>query len=270
MWTEADDAGRGIADVRVLKGSVWPLDDEVTPAAITDHLTELVNTGHIRLYTADGDPYYEVCAWAKHQAAAYRRGEPKHPPPQPAQPCTSLHASECKEVLSLKEFSLKELQQQPNPNPPAVQTTNTPPTPAAAAAAAMFDQAINHAINIRRTQAGPITHPTRWETAALTGIINDHSEHIRHLLNQGETPEHAAKHALAAITATTPKPPTSRPRTNWDDAETYGYTIAQGELERGDPHDPDDLVNLCGVREPAWIQHALTTYTQTHGRGTHA
>lgn len=82
LWTEADDHGRGVADSRILKGAIWPLDDDITHLHISAHLRVLVATGHIRLYEVAGETYYEVVNWDKHQAAAYRRGGPKHPAPE--------------------------------------------------------------------------------------------------------------------------------------------------------------------------------------------
>ena len=82
LWTEADDHGHGVADPRILKGAIWPLDDDVTHQHVSAHLRVLVETGHIRLYEVDGETYYEVVNWSDHQAAAYRRGEPKHPAPE--------------------------------------------------------------------------------------------------------------------------------------------------------------------------------------------
>jgi DNA-binding transcriptional ArsR family regulator len=79
--TEADDHGHGPADARILKGALWALDDDVTHPHVSAHLAQLVATGHIRLYESGGDTYFEVVAWSKHQAAAYRRGEPKYPLP---------------------------------------------------------------------------------------------------------------------------------------------------------------------------------------------
>ena len=92
MWCEADDHGRGIADPRLLKGAIWPLDDDITFLHVSAHVDVLAETGHIRLYEIDGEAYYEVTNWAKHQAAAYRRGEPKYPPFSAGQPLTHLSA----------------------------------------------------------------------------------------------------------------------------------------------------------------------------------
>ena len=82
LWVEADDHGRGIADPRILKGAIWPLDDDVTHERVAEHLQTLVDTAHIILYDVDGEAYYEVVRWEDHQASAYRRGDPKYPAPQ--------------------------------------------------------------------------------------------------------------------------------------------------------------------------------------------
>ena len=82
LWTEADDHGRGVADPRILKGALFALDDDVTHEHVSAHLDVLAASGHIRLYEAEGETYYEVVNWSEHQAAAYRRGEPKYPEPE--------------------------------------------------------------------------------------------------------------------------------------------------------------------------------------------
>jgi hypothetical protein len=92
LWMEADAKGRGLAHLVILKGCIWPLDDDITPQTINDHLQEL-SVEHIQLYEVGEDTFYAVKNWDKHQSAAYRTGESKHPEPpkraksvQPAQP----------------------------------------------------------------------------------------------------------------------------------------------------------------------------------------
>lgn len=97
LWCEADDHGRGIADARLLKGSTWPLDDDVTPTVIEGHLKELTLSGHIVLYAVDNDVFYEINRWTEHQSAAFRRGNAVHPAP-PAVPYPVTVAEECKKV----------------------------------------------------------------------------------------------------------------------------------------------------------------------------
>lgn len=94
LWCEADDYGRGDADARVLKGHVWPLDDDITWQIVEGHLGELEREGCIVLYEVDGNTYYAIPSWEKHQAAAYRRGKAIYPEP----PCDNLHDDACKEM----------------------------------------------------------------------------------------------------------------------------------------------------------------------------
>ena len=82
LWTEADSAGRGVAHPAILKGAIWPLEDDITTDQVAAHLTELADTGHIVLYADDaGDALFQVVNWTKHQSAAYRTGDSKHPAP---------------------------------------------------------------------------------------------------------------------------------------------------------------------------------------------
>ncbi len=84
LWADADSAGRGLAHPVILKGVIWPLDDEITPQDISDHLEELAGE-HIQLYTVGEDTYYAVTSWEKHQSASYRTGESKFPAPEVVQ-----------------------------------------------------------------------------------------------------------------------------------------------------------------------------------------
>ena len=94
LWCEADDFGHGLADPRILKGAVFPLDDDVTPRKIARWMSDLERTGHIRLYEVEEIPYYLVIKWQEHQSASFRRGQAQYPAP----PCDILHASACKEM----------------------------------------------------------------------------------------------------------------------------------------------------------------------------
>lgn len=90
LWCEADDHGRGVADPRVLKGSIWPLDDDLGWQDVENHLHELADTGHIVIYEADGERYFEVQRWSDHQSAAYRRGSPVYPLPPVVAACSEV------------------------------------------------------------------------------------------------------------------------------------------------------------------------------------
>ena len=86
LWTEADDHGRGVADAHVLKGALWPLNDEISPEIVEEHLQELAadrgSGAHIRLYEARGRRYFEIRNWKRHQSAQFRRGRAVHPAPR--------------------------------------------------------------------------------------------------------------------------------------------------------------------------------------------
>lgn len=107
LWCEADDHGRGIADARLLKGSIWPLDDAVKVANVEGHLTELQNTQHITIYTIGVDNFYEIHSWEKHQAAAYRRGDAIHPEPLPLLEIQEPHDQTCKEMRDARPIVLE-------------------------------------------------------------------------------------------------------------------------------------------------------------------
>lgn len=85
MWTEADDHGNGIADARLLKAAIFPLDDDLEPEHVSAFLRMLAATSHIQLYTVGDETYFHIINFTKHQAAAYRRGEPKFPGPDAGQ-----------------------------------------------------------------------------------------------------------------------------------------------------------------------------------------
>lgn len=103
LWCEADDAGRGVADPKILAGRIWPLDDEVTHLDVEQHLVALAQTNHIDLYLVGEERFYAVVNWLKHQSASMRRGEAKYPAPTDGIPWSEphdniLHADACKNV----------------------------------------------------------------------------------------------------------------------------------------------------------------------------
>jgi hypothetical protein len=92
LWCDCDSAGRGVAEPRILKGAIWPLDDDITPEIIAEHLAELENE-HLTLYEVDGERYYEIDNFEKHQAASYRQGDAKYPDPSEGEVCTPARAT---------------------------------------------------------------------------------------------------------------------------------------------------------------------------------
>lgn len=81
LWTFCDDGGVHPASVRRLKMEVFPA-DAFDDAAIGGLLVELVNAGLVREYEANGERFWFVTGWPRHQ----RIDKPtfRHPPPPDA------------------------------------------------------------------------------------------------------------------------------------------------------------------------------------------
>lgn len=68
LITQADDEGRGIADVRRLKAAVFPGDD-ILSGAVHEWLGEIAEQGLVRLYEAPGHGrLYQLPSWNRHQS----------------------------------------------------------------------------------------------------------------------------------------------------------------------------------------------------------
>ncbi len=79
MWNFADDEGRARAIAKELSGFAFPLDDSVDTATVENALNVLHERGRIILYHADGQRYFQIVAWRKHQVI--NRPSPSHIPP---------------------------------------------------------------------------------------------------------------------------------------------------------------------------------------------
>ncbi len=66
LWTHVDDEGRCIADARLVKAAIWPLDDR-TATDVADDLRALTEASLIAHYEVGGRGYIEVSGWAEHQ-----------------------------------------------------------------------------------------------------------------------------------------------------------------------------------------------------------
>lgn len=80
LWTHADDYGRLVDNPRIIKGAIWPLDDDVTPTDVSLHIHMLVDLGLLARYEAEGRRYLHVCNWEEHQKMN-RKAAAKHPAP---------------------------------------------------------------------------------------------------------------------------------------------------------------------------------------------
>jgi hypothetical protein len=94
----ADDEGRAPANPALLKGQLWPLDDEVTLDVIDEHLVALEDAGYIQLYTAGGRTLLAVAEWP-----ATDRGKPSRLPPPPPREGVATSSRGSRESLAVVE-----------------------------------------------------------------------------------------------------------------------------------------------------------------------
>jgi len=80
LWTYVDDEGRGKDNARIIKGDLWPLEDDVTHKDVEKDLNELSKAGRIHRYEVDGEKYLLILKWTDHQRIAKPTAS-KLPPP---------------------------------------------------------------------------------------------------------------------------------------------------------------------------------------------
>jgi hypothetical protein len=81
LWTYVDDEGRGKDNARIIKGDLWPLEDDVTHEDVEKDLIELSRAGRIHRYEVDGEKYLLILKWTDHQRIAKPTAS-KLPPPK--------------------------------------------------------------------------------------------------------------------------------------------------------------------------------------------
>lgn len=67
LWNLCDDEGRFLADPRIIKGSLFPLDDKTTTEDVAGALSELSVRAHVLLTELDGEKYGCCPNFVKHQ-----------------------------------------------------------------------------------------------------------------------------------------------------------------------------------------------------------
>jgi hypothetical protein len=77
LWNYADDEGRGVDDARLIKGDVFPLDDDMGAAEVEALMCELAAKGRVLRYTSvsphGGRRYISVTNWSEHQYVQRKR-----------------------------------------------------------------------------------------------------------------------------------------------------------------------------------------------------
>ncbi|WP_253873061.1 hypothetical protein [Promicromonospora umidemergens] len=80
----ANESGRQTANPILLKGSLYPLTDEVTTEVIDGHLLALEYVGYIQLYTVNKRTYFQVVDWPSVDKRGIDMSRVPPPPPDPS------------------------------------------------------------------------------------------------------------------------------------------------------------------------------------------
>jgi hypothetical protein len=80
LWTEADDDGRLVDSTKLLAGSLFPFDDDVTPKRLGTWLEEIISQGLVRRYTRGAASYLYIVNFKRHQKIAHPRRSSLPPP----------------------------------------------------------------------------------------------------------------------------------------------------------------------------------------------
>jgi hypothetical protein len=86
LWNQADEHGRALGDPNVIKGSVFPYEDDLTVPVIAVMLKRLAAAGVVQPYEDDGDPYLFLPNLGEHQRLEPGKTKSKYPPPPPFNP----------------------------------------------------------------------------------------------------------------------------------------------------------------------------------------
>ena len=90
LTTQADDEGRGTANLALIRADVLPFDDDATPERIASWLRDLEAAGLIVLYDAGGRSVLAIVSWADDQRVD--KPTPSRLPPPPDVPRDSSRA----------------------------------------------------------------------------------------------------------------------------------------------------------------------------------
>lgn len=81
LWTHCDDEGRCLDNPRLIRAALWPLDDDVSPDVVDNHLQLIEERSLIVRYGARRKRLVQVTNWAEHQTINRPRPSDLPPPP---------------------------------------------------------------------------------------------------------------------------------------------------------------------------------------------
>lgn len=106
LWSAADDHGRGSAEAARLASELFPYDLTRDPsdtlARVAAGLDTLSEASRIVLYEVEGEVFYEVSSWSKHQRVD-NAGKPRVPTPSEGLAKPSLKSRETRGDLPLEQ-----------------------------------------------------------------------------------------------------------------------------------------------------------------------
>jgi hypothetical protein len=84
LWCYVDDNGVGVDEARLIRASVWPLDESPDILQRTrDDLRSLQEALLVTRYTVSGRPFLAIRSWSEHQKISHP-GKPRFPGPDEA------------------------------------------------------------------------------------------------------------------------------------------------------------------------------------------
>jgi hypothetical protein len=84
LWLYADDYGRERTNPALIKADVWPVEADITPDVVEEHLLLLAERSMISLYAVDGREYFQLTGWDRHQPVDKPSRSNVPPPPAPS------------------------------------------------------------------------------------------------------------------------------------------------------------------------------------------
>ncbi|MEV4424010.1 hypothetical protein AB0K23_01275 [Streptomyces sp. NPDC049602] len=85
LWTYVDDNGVGLADPRLIRAAIWPLEEAPNILQRTrEDLQSLHAARLVTLYEASGKALLAVSSWSEHQKVSHPR-KPRYPRPEEVQ-----------------------------------------------------------------------------------------------------------------------------------------------------------------------------------------
>ncbi len=115
LMVSVDDYGRYDGRTAIIKGTLFPLKDDIDPGQIEDAMVALECQGLVALYDVDGKPYIRLTGWDRHQSI---RAKKSKYPADPDENGNHLQTS----ASNCKQMKTDDSKCPRNPNPIRIQS----------------------------------------------------------------------------------------------------------------------------------------------------